>query len=76
MENRELVLNRIFAAVVAEAERIAAEGLASPDDIDAAMRMGALFKKPPFAYAAETGQEAMRARLEEYAVKYGARFSA
>ncbi|HOY61753.1 MAG TPA: 3-hydroxyacyl-CoA dehydrogenase family protein [bacterium] len=74
MENRELVLNRIFAAVVAEAERAAAEGVASPQEIDDAMRMGALFKKTPFAYTAEVGEETMRARLDEFAAKYGDRF--
>jgi 3-hydroxyacyl-CoA dehydrogenase len=74
MENRELVLNRIFAAVVAEAERAAAEGIASPQEIDDAMRMGALFKRTPFAYKEDVGAETMRARLADFAERYGDRF--
>ncbi len=76
MDNRELVVSRILTAVVAEARRMASEGVATPDDIDEAMRFGALFKKPPFAYTEEVGADAMDARLKEYAQKYGNRFDA
>lgn len=74
MDNRELVISRILTGVVAEARRMAAEGVATPEDIDTAMINGALFKKPPFAYTAEVGAEAMDARLREYARLYGTRF--
>ena len=74
MENRELVVSRILTSVVAEARRMAAEGVATPEDIDKAMTNGALFKKPPFAYTQEVGAEAMDARLKDYAAKYGKQF--
>jgi 3-hydroxyacyl-CoA dehydrogenase len=76
MDSRELVVCRILAGVVAEARRMAAEGVASPEDIDKAMINGALFKKPPFAYTAEVGAAAMDERLKEFAQKYGSRFDA
>ena len=74
MDNRELVVSRILTAVVAEARRMAAEGVAAKDDIDRAMIAGALFKKPPFAYTDEVGAGAMNARLAEFAQKYGKQF--
>ncbi len=75
MDNRELAVSRILTAVVAEARRMAAEGVASPEDIDTAMQNGALFKKPPFAYTQEIGEDAMNARLKEYAEKFGQQFA-
>ncbi len=75
MDNRELVVSRILTAVVAEARRMAAEGVASQEDIDAAMQNGALFKKPPFAYTQEVGPDAMDARLKEYTEKFGQQFA-
>lgn len=75
MENRELAVSRILTAVVAEARRLVAEGVATAEDIDAAMTNGALFKKPPFAYTREIGEEEMDKRLAEYAAKYGPRFN-
>ncbi|MFA6450504.1 MAG: 3-hydroxyacyl-CoA dehydrogenase family protein [bacterium] len=74
MDNRELAVSRILTAVVSEARKMAAEGVAAPEDIDQAMTNGALFKKPPFAYTLEVGAEAMDARLKEYAAKYGKQF--
>ena len=74
MDNRELVVSRILTAVVAEARRMAAEGVATREDIDKAMINGALFKKPPFAYTEEVGAAAMDARLKEFAAKYGKQF--
>lgn len=74
MDNRELAVARVLTAVVAEARRVAAEGVAAPEDIDNAMRYGALFKKPPFAYTEEVGADAMNARLREFAEKYGKQF--
>lgn len=70
----ELVVSRVLTAVVAEAKRAEAEGVAAPADIDAAMHHGALFKKPPFEYEREVGADAMRGRLEEYAGKFGEQF--
>jgi 3-hydroxyacyl-CoA dehydrogenase len=74
MENRELVVRRILTAVVAEAIRIAEEGVAVPEDIDRAMRNGAIFKKPPFSYTEEVGAADMDTRLKEFAEKYGKQF--
>jgi len=74
-KNRDLVVSRVLTAVVAEARRMAAEGVASEEDIDTAMRNGALFKKPPFAYTGETGgARAMDERIREYAQKFGGAF--
>lgn len=72
----EEIVPRILTAVVAEAKRLAAEGVASPDDVDNAMRFGALFKKPPFAYEAEVGANAMKLRLDDYAARFGKHFKA
>jgi 3-hydroxyacyl-CoA dehydrogenase len=74
MDNRELVVSRVLTAVVAEARRMAAEGVATREDIDKAMTNGALFKKPPFVYTEEVGAEAMDARLKEYAARFGKQF--
>jgi 3-hydroxyacyl-CoA dehydrogenase len=74
VDNRELIVARVLTAVVAEAKRMAGEGVASAADVDLAMRNGALFKNPPFAYIQETGEEIMNARLVEFADKYGGMF--
>lgn len=74
--NRELVTSRILCAVVAEARRLTAEGVAEPEDVDLAMRHGALFKKPPFAYTQETGgPAAMDEKLVAYSKQFGPQFS-
>ncbi|HOO56200.1 MAG TPA: 3-hydroxyacyl-CoA dehydrogenase family protein [bacterium] len=65
-DNRELVISRILTAVVAEALRIESEGVAGADDIDRAMQFGALFKKPPFAYAKEKGKQEIDAVIKKY----------
>ena len=74
-KNREPVVQRVLAAVVAEARRITAENVADADGVDLAMRNGALFKKPPFAYTEEVGADAMDARLADFAHKYGGVFA-
>ena len=73
-DNKELIVQRILTAVVAEAKRIVAEGVATPEDVDTAMRFGALFKKPPFEYEKEVGTDAMRARLDAFAAAHGEQF--
>lgn len=74
MENRELIVNRVLAAVAAEAKRIVAEGVATPEDVDTAMRFGALFKKPPFEYEKALGEDVLNARLEDFARDFGPQF--
>lgn len=54
-ETKKLIVARVLGGVVDEAKRMATEGVAGEDDIDRAMRFGALFKKPPFEYAREAG---------------------
>lgn len=72
--NRDLVVARVLTAVVAEARRLVSEGVAEPEGVDLAMRNGALFKKTPFAYTAETGEQAMDERLAEFAARFGPQF--
>lgn len=72
--NRELVVSRVLTAVTAEAVRLVSENVAVPESVDEAMHLGALFKKPPFAYVAEVGRDAMNARLAEYAERFGEQF--
>lgn len=62
MPDTTKAVERVLAAIAAEAKRIAAEGVASPADIDTAMRFGALFRKPPFEYIKEIGEEEFEKR--------------
>jgi len=73
-ESRDLVVRRILTSVVAEARRLVAEGVAAEEDIDIAMRHGALLKKPPFSYTREIGKENMDGLLEKFENDYGPRF--
>ncbi|MEW5947725.1 MAG: 3-hydroxyacyl-CoA dehydrogenase family protein [bacterium] len=74
-DRRREIVERILTAAAAEAKRLAGEGVASEEDVDTAMRLGALFKKPPFEYIREIGgEDAFAERLKGYAAKYGGRF--
>ena len=48
----EAVVRRIRRAILDEARLAAAEGVASEDDIDLALRLGASHPQGPFAWAA------------------------
>lgn len=74
MADTGAVVERIMTMVAAEAKRIVAEGVATAEDIDTAMRFGALFKKPPFEYIEEVGPAEFKKRLAEYQEKFGDRF--
>ncbi len=71
---KRIIVSRVLGAVVAEARRLVSEGVAGAEDVDTAMKFGALFKKPPFKYTLEVGAAEMDARLAEYALKYGGVF--
>lgn len=70
----DTAVERIMTMVAAEARRLVAEGVATPEDVDTAMRYGALFKKPPFEYITSVGPAEFDTRLAEYSEKYGERF--
>lgn len=74
MADAEAVVERILTAVAAEAKRLVAEGVATVEDVDTAMRFGALFKKTPFAYIEEVGEAEFEKRLADFQEKYGDRF--
>ena len=52
---RRAVLDRLLAQLVNEACFAAGEGVAGPDDIDAAMRLGLNHPRGPFEWAREIG---------------------
>ncbi|MEW6200811.1 MAG: 3-hydroxyacyl-CoA dehydrogenase NAD-binding domain-containing protein [bacterium] len=72
--NPVAAVERIMTAVALEAMRVVKEGVASGEDVDTAMKFGALFKKPPFEYMSMVGSEAFSERLERFAEKHGDRF--
>ena len=74
MGEPKIAVERILTAVAVEAVQLEREGVASDEDIDTAMKFGALFKKQPFEYIRQMGNEAFKARLEDYTKKYGERF--
>jgi 3-hydroxybutyryl-CoA dehydrogenase len=57
------VLCRILAAIINEAGRVYAEGVAGSDDIDIAMQKGANYPKGPLAWADDIGHRTVRGLL-------------
>lgn len=65
------VFPRLLAAVVNEAAFVVAEGVASPQDVDLAMRLGVNHPYGPFAWAERVGVGAVAGVLEGLRDYYG-----
>ena len=63
-ELRRTVLDRLLAQLVNEGCFAADEGVATPDDIDAAMRLGLNHPRGPFEWLEEIGPERVLATLD------------
>jgi len=70
----DLMKNRITYAIIAEALRCLDEGVASKEDIDLAMILGAGLPRGPLAWADEIGCEEVLSDLESLSESYGSRF--
>jgi 3-hydroxybutyryl-CoA dehydrogenase len=66
-----LVLPRIISALANEAAFAAGEGVAEPDTIDQAMRLGTNYPKGPLAWAKEIGYAHVVAILDHLHSEYG-----
>jgi 3-hydroxybutyryl-CoA dehydrogenase len=75
-ELRREVLDRVVAQLVNEAAYAAGEGVAEPDDIDAAMRLGLNHPRGPFEWARELGPEQVVRTLDPLREREGARYEA
>jgi len=64
---RELILGRLLAQLVNEACFAVEEGVAEPDDVDAAMKLGLNHPKGPFEWAREIGPATALATLDRLA---------
>jgi 3-hydroxybutyryl-CoA dehydrogenase len=64
---REAVLGRLLAQLINEASSAVEEGVAEPDDIDTAMRLGLNHPKGPFEWLEEIGAEHVLATLDQLA---------
>lgn len=71
---RELIL-RFTLATFMEAARLYEEGIATPEDIDIAMRAGAGLKDGPFHWADARGLDRVLDDLNSLLTTAGARFS-
>jgi 3-hydroxybutyryl-CoA dehydrogenase len=58
------VLDRLLAQLINEGCFAADEGVAAPDDIDAAMRLGLNHPRGPFEWLEELGPERVLATLD------------
>ncbi len=73
-DSKQAIAGRVLLALYAEALRLADAGVATPDDIDDAMRYGALFKRPPFEFAASLGEGVALETLAQMAARHGPQF--
>ena len=64
---REKVLRRLVAQLVNEASFAVEEGVAAPDDVDSAMKLGLNHPKGPFEWGREIGPAAALALLDRLA---------
>jgi 3-hydroxybutyryl-CoA dehydrogenase len=65
------VFPRALAMIVNEAAFAVQEGVALPEDIDTAMKLGTNYPKGPLAWCDEIGSEAIVATLDALAREYG-----
>jgi len=73
-QQKELLIERILYAIVAESLRCLDEGVASAVDIDQAMILGAGLPRGPLAWVDEIGREKVLSDLESLSQKHGPRF--
>ena len=66
-ELRGVILGRIVAQLVNEASFAVEEGVAAPDDVDTAMKLGLNHPKGPFEWARELGPATVLATLDRLA---------
>jgi len=65
------IVNRLLLLMINEAARMAGEGVASPADIDTAMRLGALHPAGPLAVADLVGLDTCRSILDVLRARLG-----
>jgi 3-hydroxybutyryl-CoA dehydrogenase len=70
-ETPGLILGRILAMLVNEATSALVEGVASPEDIDTAMRLGTNYPHGPLAWADYVGLDVIVATLTHLQDEYG-----
>ncbi len=70
-----LFLGRTVGSIVNEAAIVAQEGVASPDDVDTAMRLGANYPIGPFAWGREIGGARITRILKRVAQAEGEAFA-
>lgn len=71
-----LFLGRVVGSIVNEAMIAVAEGIATPEDVDLAMRLGANYPIGPIAWGREIGGARIRRILKRLADAEGERFAA
>ena len=64
------VMNRVFAAALSEAVDLVAAGVATPEDVDAGMRLGYGWKAGPFEIADNAGLDTI-ALIDEFLISQG-----
>ncbi|MCB2227585.1 MAG: 3-hydroxyacyl-CoA dehydrogenase family protein [Desulfarculaceae bacterium] len=64
------VMNRVFAAALSEAADLVAAGVATPEDVDAGMRLGYGWKAGPFEIADNAGLDTI-ALIDDFLVSMG-----
>ncbi len=73
---RRELLERIVSQLVNEAAYAVGEGVAEPNDIDSAMRLGLNHPRGPFEWARELGPEHIVATLDSLLERHGRRYEA
>ncbi len=73
-KSREVLKQRVLAAIMGEAIRCLDEGVASPTDIDKAMVLGAGLPKGPLSWADQMGLDKVLDLLDELSAAMGSRF--
>ena len=62
---------RLISCIVNEAFLTLSEGVASAEDIDQAMKLGANYPRGPFEWAAEIGASSIVVNLDSLRMTYG-----
>jgi enoyl-CoA hydratase/3-hydroxyacyl-CoA dehydrogenase len=69
------LVDRITIPVIREAMILVDEGIATKEDIDKAMKLGANFPKGPFEMAEEYGMDTVKEKIKELEEKHGECYS-
>jgi 3-hydroxybutyryl-CoA dehydrogenase len=70
-----LFLGRVIGSIVNEAVAVVGEGVASPDDVDTALRLGTNYPRGPIAWGREIGGSRIARILRRIAERDGADFA-